>query len=81
MQRKITVEEVLEILNKDNIDDTIFVRRENKSDVVIMNLDEYKKLFEINLIEKLKEAEEQIKNGEVIDADSVFKEMREKYGY
>lgn len=34
-----------------------------------------------NLIQKLKKAEEQIKNGEVTDADKIFKEMREKYGY
>ena len=30
------------------------------------------------LIQKLKRAEEQIKNGEVIDAHIVFAEMREK---
>lgn len=34
-----------------------------------------------NLIQKLKKAEEQIKNGEVTDADKVFKEIMEKYGY
>ena len=33
------------------------------------------------LFEKLKKAEEQIENGEVTDADIVFSEMREKYGY
>ena len=38
-------------------------------------------MLEENLIEKLKKAEEQIKNGEVIDADAVFEEMRKKYGY
>lgn len=35
----------------------------------------------INLIDKLKKAEEQIKNGEVINAEMVFSEMRKKYGY
>ena len=35
----------------------------------------------VNIIDKLKKAEEQIKNGEVIDAEIVFSEMREKYGY
>ena len=81
MQREITVEEVEKTLNEENIDDTIIVKRKNKSDVVIINLEEYKKMLENNLIEKLKKAEEQIKNGEVIDADAVFEEMREKYGY
>lgn len=35
----------------------------------------------INIIDKLKKAEEQIKNGEVINAEIVFSEMRKKYGY
>ena len=81
MQREINVEEVEKTLNEENIDETIIVKRKNKSDVVIINLEEYKKMLENNLIEKLKKAEEQIKNGEVIDADAVFEEMREKYGY
>ena len=81
MQREINVEEVEKTLNEENIDETIIVKRKNKSDVVIINLEEYKRMLENNLIEKLKKAEEQIKNGEVIDAEAVFEEMREKYGY
>ena len=38
-------------------------------------------MLEEDLIEKLKIAQEQIENGEVIDSDEVFKEMRKKYGY
>lgn len=41
----------------------------------------YKKEKEEKLIQKLKKAEEQIKNGDIEDADLVFKEMREKYEY
>lgn len=36
---------------------------------------------EIDFILKLKNAEEQIKNKEIEDAEIVFKEMKEKYGY
>ena len=36
---------------------------------------------ERKLIERLKRAEVQIKNGEIIEADVFFKEMREKYEY
>ena len=36
---------------------------------------------EKNIIEKLKRSEKQIKNGDVIEANLVFKELREKYGY
>lgn len=35
----------------------------------------------VNIVDKLKKAEEQIKNGEVINAEIVFSEMRKKYGY
>lgn len=81
MQREISVEEVEKTLNEENIEDTIIVRRKNKADVVIINLEEYKKMLENNLIEKLKRAEEQIERGEITDAEAVFEEMREKYGY
>jgi len=81
VQREISVEEVEKTLNEENIEDTIIVKRKNKSDVVIINLEEYKKMLENNLIEKLKIAERHIINGEVIEADAVFEEMRDKYGY
>ena len=81
MQREITVKEVEKTLNEDNINDTIIVKRKDKSDVIIMNLEEYERILEMKLIKKLKEGEKQIKNKEVIDADIVFNEMRTKYGY
>ena len=61
MPREIEIEEVEKTLYEENIDETIVVKRKNKSDVIIMNIEEYKKIFEKNLIEKLKKAEEQIK--------------------
>lgn len=81
MQKEITVEDVERTLNEENINDTILVKRKNKSDVVIMNLEEYKKILEMNLIKRLKRGEEQIKNGEVTDAEVVFAKLRAKYGY
>lgn len=38
-------------------------------------------MLEEDLIEKLRISEEQIANGEAIDADTVFKKMKEKYGH
>lgn len=81
MSREITIAEVEKTLAEENIEEAIIVKRENKQDVVIINLEEYKKICEHELIKKLKRAEEQIKNGEVIEGDIVFKEMREKYEY
>ena len=81
MSREITLKEVEKTLTEDNIDEIIIVKRENKQDVVIINLEEYKKMCENELIKKLQKAEEQIKNGEVMEGEIVFKEMREKYDY
>lgn len=81
MQKEITVKDVMKTLTEDNIDDAIVVKRKDKADVIMMNVEEFKRMFEINLVQKLKRAEEQIKNNEVIDADLVFEEMRAKYGY
>ena len=81
MQREITVAEIEKTLDEDEINDTIVVKRKNKSDVVIMNIDDYKRVIESKFISKLKKGEEQIKKGEVTDGDIVFKRMRKKYGY
>jgi len=82
MQKVITVKEIEETINNyTDIEEPIIVKRENKSDLVIMSMQEYEKVFHMTLDERLKIAEEQIKNGEVVDGDIVLAEMREKYGY
>ena len=50
MQKEITVREIEETLNQyDNIDEPILVKRENKSDVVIISMEKYKeKLYLTN---------------------------------
>ena len=81
MQREITVSEVENTLNEDNIDETILVKRSNKSDVVIMKLNDYKRVIEDKFISRLKKGEEQIKKGEVTDGNIVLEKMRKEYGY
>lgn len=41
---------------------------------------EQRKLFEERLVKKLQRSEEQIKSGQVVDADIVLQELKEKYG-
>jgi len=44
MQREITVNEIESTINKyTDIDEPIIVKRENKSDLVIISMEEYKK--------------------------------------
>ncbi len=83
MQREITVNELENTVNSiDEIEEPIIVKRDNKKDLVVISLDEYrKKIFLNEVSDKLEESEEQYKKGETHDARTVFKELREKYGY
>ena len=70
---QITTQEVEKTLNKyEDIDEPIVVKRDNKTDVVILSMKEYK--------ERLQELEI-IKNGRTTPASEFFKELRAEYGY
>ena len=80
---QITTQEVEKTLEKmETIEEPIIVKRKNKEDVIIISLQEYKeKMLKKDIIEKLQKSEEEIKNGKGINADIVFKELRDKYEY
>ena len=80
---QITTQEVEKTLEKiETIEEPIIVKRKNKEDVIIISLQEYKeKMLKKDIIEKLQKSEEEIKNGKGINADTVFKELRDKYEY
>ena len=47
-----------------------------------MSMEEYNKnILKKEIIKALKKSEEEIENGEGIDSDKAFKELRQKYGY
>ena len=83
MQKEITVKEIVDTLEQyTNIEEPIIVKRDNKDDVVILSMEEYrKKIFLAELDKKLDEAEDDIKNNRVHKARDVFKELKEQYGY
>lgn len=83
MQKVITVEEMEKTVNKyTNIEEPIIVKRKNNNDLVILSMEEYKKkLFLNELDRKIKEGEEDIKNGRTHKLRDVFKELRSEYGY
>lgn len=83
MQKVINVKDIENTLNQyEDINEPIIVKRNNKSDVVILSMEEYKeKLLEAEIIQHLKKSEEDIKNGRTIPAKKVFKELRAEYGY
>ncbi len=83
MQRKIKINELENTLSRcEEIEEPIVVERENKSDVVVISMKEYKeKLLELDIIKHLQKSEEDIKNGRTISAEQFFKKLRAEYDY
>ena len=81
MQKVISINEFEKTVNSiDDIEEPIIIKRENKEDLVVISLAEYKKsLFLTELSSKLAESEEQYENGQVHSAESVFKGLRDKW--
>lgn len=79
LKKEITVREFEDIVSTiDDIEEPIIVKRENKKDLIVISLEEYQKAVFLNKLEKSKK---QYKEGKVHSARTVFKGLREKYGY
>lgn len=79
MQREITVREFENTVSSvDDIEEPIIVKRENKKDLVVISLEKYQEEIFLNKLEKSKKEYEK---GQVYSARTVFKGLREKYGY
>lgn len=79
MQREITVREFENTVNSvDDIEEPIIVKREDKKDLVVISLEQYRKEIFLNKLEK---SEKEYEKGQVHSARTVFKGLREKYGY
>lgn len=61
-------------------DEPIYITKNGYGDMVIMSMEVYKeKMSMLDVYEKLMAAEEEIKSGKPLDADSSIKSIREKY--
>jgi PHD/YefM family antitoxin component YafN of YafNO toxin-antitoxin module len=71
--------EISELCHKEN--EPIFITKNGYGDLVVMSMETYeKKIALLEVYQKLAEAENQIKQGEsLIDGETVFKNLREKY--
>lgn len=83
LKKEITVSEFENTVNTiDTIEEPIIVKRNDKEDLIVISLEQYKKnIFFAELNSKLEKGEEDLKNGRVHSARTVFKELRERYGY
>lgn len=79
MQRVTNFQELETIVDQNG---KMIVMRNNKNNVVVMSIEEYKnKLLEKEIERKLQKAEEQIESGKTVKATEVFKELEEIYGF
>ncbi len=78
MQREVTVREFENLVNIVDDIEPMIVKRDNKKDLLVISLEQYQKEVFLNKLEKSKN---QYKEGKVHKARTVFKELREKYGY
>ena len=64
-----------------NLDGEVVVTKNDKNNVILMSMEEYKKsLIKDKIKNNLIKSEEDIKLGRVRDAEEVFKEWNAKYG-
>ena len=78
MQRELTVREFENLVNIVDDIEPMIVKRDNKKDLLVISLEQYQKEVFLNKLEKSKN---EYKEGKVHKARTVFKELREKYGY
>lgn len=78
MQKEITVREFEDAVSKIDDIEPMIVKRENKKDLLVISLEQYQKETFFNKLEKSKK---EYKEGKIHDARTIFKGLREKYGY
>ena len=78
MQREITVREFENAVNAVDDIEPMIVKRENKKDLLVISLEQYQKEMFLNTLEKSKE---DYNEGKVYSARTIFKGLKEKYGY
>ncbi|UOE93618.1 type II toxin-antitoxin system Phd/YefM family antitoxin [Alkalihalobacillus sp. LMS39] len=72
--------EISELCHKSG--EPIYITKNGYGDLVVMSMEAYeKKLAKLDMYEKLAKAEKQLKKGEdLLDAEEVFLDLRNKYG-
>lgn len=78
MQREITVREFENAVSTVDDIEPMIVKRDNKKDLIVISLEQYEKEI---FLSKLEKSKKQYEEGKVHSARTVFKGLREKYGY
>ena len=78
MQREITLKDFEKTVNSVDDIEPLILKRKNKKDLLVISLEQYQKEMFLNTLEKSKEDYNESK---VYSARTIFKGLREKYGY
>ena len=71
--------EISELCHK--LNEPIFITKNGYGDLVIMSMEAYeKRIFLADIYNKLAEAETQLNEGELVDAEEVLDSLRRKFG-
>ncbi len=78
MQKEITIREFENAVNETDDIEPMIIKRENKKDLLVISLEQYQKEMFLNKLEKSKK---EYKEGKIHSARTIFKGLKEKYGY
>ena len=79
MQQVTSVQQIEPFINQNG---EMVIGKNNKNNVVIMSMEEYRNnIFNNETVDKLLKSEEDIEKGKARKATEVIKELRAKYGF
>ena len=79
MQQVTSLQEIETVINQNG---EMVIGKNNKNNVIIMSMEEYRNnIFDKDTVKKLLKSEEDIEKGRTRKATEVIKELRAKYGF
>lgn len=79
MQQVTSLKEIETVINQNG---EMVIGKNNKNNVIVMSMEEYRNnIFDNETVKKLLKSEEDIEKGRTRKATEVIKELRAKYGF
>ena len=79
MQQVTSLQEIETVINQNG---EMVIGKNNKNNVIIMSMEEYRNgIFDDETVKKLLKTEEDIENGRTSKPTDVIKELKAKYGF
>ncbi len=79
MQQVTSLQEIETVINQNG---EMVIGKNNKNNVIVMSMEEYRNnIFDNETVKKLLKSEEDIEKGRTRKATEVIKELRTKYGF